>query len=38
MAKAKLCPFSHRLCTECPYYRGRHFKLGLRKEIRWLSW
>jgi len=32
MAKTKLCPFSHRLCSECPYHRGRHFDLGLRKK------
>jgi hypothetical protein len=28
MAKINmLCPFSHRLCDECPLYRGRHYYL-----------
>jgi hypothetical protein len=28
MAKTKMiCPFSHKLCEECPLYRGRHYYL-----------
>ena len=35
MAKiAMLCPFSHELCKECAYYRGRHYYLCFSKEYR----
>lgn len=28
MAKTKmLCPFSNKICSECPFYRGRHYFL-----------
>ena len=29
-----LCPFSHRLCDECPLYRGRHYYLCFCKKYR----
>ena len=29
-----LCPFTHRLCTECALYRGRHYYLGACKRYR----
>jgi len=35
MAKINmLCPFSHRLCDECPLYRGRHYYLCFCKKYR----
>ena len=35
MAKEKmLCPFSERLCRECPLYRGRHYYLCYCSEYR----
>jgi hypothetical protein len=29
-----LCPFSHRLCDECPLYRGRHYYLCFCEKYR----
>ena len=35
MAKTNmLCPFSKRLCSECPLYRGRHYYLSLCQKYR----
>jgi hypothetical protein len=35
MAKAKMiCPFSGKLCRECPIYRGRHYLLCFNKDYR----
>lgn len=35
MAKEKmLCPFSGKLCKECPLYRGRHYYLCFNKSYR----
>jgi len=35
MAKEKmLCPFSGKLCKECPLYRGRHYYLCFSKSYR----
>jgi hypothetical protein len=35
MAQADmLCPFSNRLCSECPLYRGRHYYLSLCQQYR----
>lgn len=35
MAKEKmLCPFSGRMCQECPLYRGRHYYLCFSKSYR----
>jgi hypothetical protein len=35
MAKAKmLCPFSGRLCKDCPLYRGRHYYLCFNEKYR----
>jgi hypothetical protein len=35
MAKINmLCPFSHRLCDECPLYRGRHYYLCFCQKYR----
>ncbi len=35
MAKTNmLCPFSNRLCSECPLYRGRHYYLSLCQQYR----
>ena len=35
MAKTNmLCPFSNRLCSECPLYRGRHYYLSLCQKYR----
>jgi hypothetical protein len=35
MAKEKmLCPFSGKLCKECPLYRGRHYYLCFSKNYR----
>lgn len=35
MAKTDmLCPFSNRLCSECPLYRGRHYYLSSCKRYR----
>jgi hypothetical protein len=35
MAKTiMLCPFSYRLCDECPLYRGRHYYLCFCKKYR----
>jgi hypothetical protein len=35
MAKTKmLCPFSNRLCSECPLYRGRHYYLSSCQKYR----
>jgi hypothetical protein len=35
MAKKRmLCPFSGKLCKECPLYRGRHYYLCFCKEYR----
>jgi hypothetical protein len=35
MAKEKmLCPFSGKLCQECPLYRGRHYYLCFSKSYR----
>lgn len=35
MAKEKmLCPFSKKLCRECPLYRGRHYYLCYCREYR----
>jgi len=29
-----LCPFSGKLCKECPLYRGRHYYLCFSKKYR----
>jgi hypothetical protein len=29
-----LCPFSGKLCRECPLYRGRHYYLCFNKKYR----
>ena len=29
-----LCPFTEKLCDECPLYRGRHYYLGSCKNYR----
>jgi len=35
MAKTKMiCPFSGKLCKECPQYRGRHYYLCFAKKYR----
>ncbi len=35
MAKVDMtCPFSHKLCQECPHYRGRHYFLCFCEEYR----
>jgi hypothetical protein len=35
MAKTKMiCPFSGKLCKECPLYRGRHYYLCFAKKYR----
>ncbi len=35
MAKTSmLCPFSNKLCSECPLYRGRHYYLGSCQKYR----
>ncbi|MFC1934108.1 hypothetical protein ACFLXX_03040 [Chloroflexota bacterium] len=35
MAKAEMiCPFSGKLCKECPIYRGRHYYLCFSKKYR----
>jgi hypothetical protein len=35
MAKTNmLCPFSNKLCSECPLYRGRHYYLSLCQKYR----
>jgi hypothetical protein len=35
MAKIKMiCPFSHKLCDECPLYRGRHYYLCFCQQYR----
>jgi len=35
MAKRKmLCPFSSRLCRDCPVYRGRHYALCFSESYR----
>jgi hypothetical protein len=35
MAKTNmLCPFSQKLCSECPLYRGRHYYLSLCQKYR----
>lgn len=35
MAKNKmLCPFSNKLCRECPIYKGKHYYLCYRREYR----
>jgi len=35
MAKIKmLCPFSGKLCEECPVYRGRHYYLCFCEKYR----
>jgi hypothetical protein len=35
MAKINMvCPFSHRLCDECPLYRGRHYYLCFCEKYR----
>lgn len=35
MAKTNmLCPFSQRLCSECPLYRGRHYYLSSCQQYR----
>lgn len=35
MAKIDMiCPFSHILCKECAYYRGRHYYLCFSKDYR----
>jgi len=35
MAKTDMvCPFSHRLCDECPLYRGRHYYLCFCEKYR----
>jgi|SRR4030042_2956213 len=32
MEKSMYCPFTHRLCTECGLYRGRHYYFSLFKQ------
>lgn len=35
MARAKMiCPFSGKLCKECPIYRGRHYLLCYKPKYR----
>jgi hypothetical protein len=35
MAKKRmLCPFSGRLCKDCPLYRGRHYYLCFNEKYR----
>jgi hypothetical protein len=35
MAKEEmLCPFTGKLCRECPLYRGRHYYLCFSKKYR----
>jgi hypothetical protein len=35
MAKTKmLCPFSNKICEECPFYRGRHYLLCYYEKYR----
>ncbi len=35
MAKTKmLCPFTNKLCRECPMYRGRHYFLCFHVKYR----
>jgi hypothetical protein len=35
MAKEKmLCPFSGKMCQECPLYRGRHYYLCFNQHYR----
>lgn len=35
MAKEKMiCPFSNRICKECPLYRGRHYYLCFNQKYR----
>lgn len=35
MAQTKMiCPFSHKACVECSFYRGRHYFLCFCKEYR----
>ena len=35
MAKiTMLCPFSDKLCSQCPLYRGRHYYLGTCQKYR----
>jgi hypothetical protein len=35
MAKINMiCPFSHKLCDECPLYRGRHYYLCFCQKYR----
>ena len=35
MAKERMiCPFSNRICEECPLYRGRHYYLCFYKKYR----
>jgi len=35
MAKTKMvCPFSNKLCRECPQYRGRHYFLCFHTKYR----
>jgi hypothetical protein len=35
MAKTNmLCPFNHKLCEECPLYRGRHYYLCFCQKYR----
>lgn len=35
MAKTRMiCPFSNRLCEECPLYRGRHYFLCFCEKYR----
>jgi len=35
MAKTKMiCPFSERLCKDCPIYRGRHYYICFKPDYR----
>jgi hypothetical protein len=35
MAKTKMiCPFSGKICEECPMYKGRHYYLCFAKKYR----
>jgi hypothetical protein len=35
VAKEKMiCPFSNRICEECPLYRGRHYYLCFNQKYR----
>lgn len=35
MAKIKMiCPYSHRLCSECATFRGRHYYLCFCKQYK----